>query len=78
LEESINVFLPFFCHSSVETLQLITDNQSAIALFANVLHFIYTFDELKMVNPNLQNDFSFYRRSLPKIKVFYDQISHYK
>lgn len=41
--------------------------QQAIAKrLAEVLDFVLTFDQLKMLRPGLQNDFSFYRRSLGK------------
>ncbi|KAJ3389899.1 Protein fam49a [Chytriomyces hyalinus] len=36
---------------------------------ADLLHFVSQFDELKMNNSNLQNDFSFYRRSLQKVRM---------
>ena len=41
--------------------------QQAIAKrLAEVFDFVLKFDELKMLRPGLQNDFSFYRRSLGK------------
>ncbi|KAI8608123.1 hypothetical protein BC830DRAFT_1174695 [Chytriomyces sp. MP71] len=36
---------------------------------ADVLVFASNFDELKMMNSNLQNDFSYYRRSLQKVRM---------
>lgn len=35
-------------------------------LFADVLDFVFEFDNLKIHNPTIQNDFSFYRRTLQR------------
>lgn len=35
-------------------------------LFADILNFVFEFDYLKIRNPTLQNDFSFYRRTLQR------------
>ncbi|KAL0143119.1 hypothetical protein V8B55DRAFT_1474423 [Mucor lusitanicus] len=35
-------------------------------LFAEILDFVFEFDHLKIRNPTLQNDFSFYRRTLQR------------
>lgn len=43
--------------------------QALARKFADVIHFAIVFDDLKMGKPDIQNDFSFYRRSLPKIKA---------
>jgi hypothetical protein len=37
--------------------------------FAEILHFVLKFDDLKMNNPAIQNDFSYYRRTLSKMKM---------
>jgi len=37
--------------------------------FAQIFDFVFHFDEAKMINPAIQNDFSYYRRVLPRRKV---------
>jgi len=45
-------------------------HQQAIAKqMADVLDFVLLFDNLKMMNPAIQNDFSYYRRSLNRLKM---------
>jgi len=45
------------------------ENQTALAkLLCDLFNFILIFDDKKMMNPHIQNDFSFFRRSMPKLK----------
>ncbi|GAM27733.1 hypothetical protein SAMD00019534_109090 [Acytostelium subglobosum LB1] len=45
-------------------------NQQAIAKqLADVFDFVLRFDDAKMVNPAIQNDFSYYRRTLNRMKL---------
>eukprot|EP01104_Vermistella_antarctica_P016794 TRINITY_DN57_c0_g2_i1.p1 TRINITY_DN57_c0_g2~~TRINITY_DN57_c0_g2_i1.p1 ORF type:complete len:315 (+),score=109.00 TRINITY_DN57_c0_g2_i1:221-1165(+) len=45
-------------------------NQQALAKqLADVFDFVLRFDDLKMVNPAIQNDFSYYRRTLNRMKI---------
>jgi len=45
------------------------DGQQALAKqLADILDFVLRFDDAKMINPAIQNDFSYYRRSLSKQK----------
>ncbi|NXS55551.1 FA49A protein, partial [Brachypteracias leptosomus] len=37
--------------------------------FAEILHFTLRFDELKMRNPAIQNDFSYYRRTINRNRI---------
>lgn len=37
--------------------------------FAEIIHFVLKFDDLKMTNPAIQNDFSYYRRTLSRMKM---------
>ncbi|NXC22119.1 FA49A protein, partial [Corythaeola cristata] len=37
--------------------------------FAEILHFTLRFDELKMRNPAIQNDFSYYRRTISRNRI---------
>jgi len=45
-------------------------NQQALAKqLADVFDFVLRFDDAKMVNPAIQNDFSYYRRTLNRMKI---------
>lgn len=45
-------------------------NQQALAKqLADVLDFVLRFDDAKMINPAIQNDFSYYRRTLNRMKL---------
>jgi len=45
-------------------------NQQALAKqLADVFNFVLRFDDMKMVNPAIQNDFSYYRRTLNRMKL---------
>jgi len=44
-------------------------DQTALAkLLCDLFNFILIFDDKKMINPHIQNDFSYFRRSMPKLK----------
>jgi len=43
--------------------------QALAKQLANVFDFVLRFDDLKMVNPAIQNDFSYYRRTLNRMKL---------
>ncbi|KAL2085618.1 hypothetical protein ACEWY4_018938 [Coilia grayii] len=43
--------------------------QALAKQFAEILHFTLRFDELKMTNPAIQNDFSYYRRTLNRMRI---------
>jgi len=43
--------------------------QSLAKQLANVFDFVLRFDDAKMVNPAIQNDFSYYRRTLNRMKL---------
>ncbi|ORX48913.1 DUF1394-domain-containing protein [Piromyces finnis] len=53
----------------------ITENlgkyQATTKKLADLLSFVLQFDDLKMTNPSIQNDFSYYRRLLSRIKNNY-------
>ena len=50
----------------VETLE---QRQACAKLCAELLSFVLKFDDLKMNNPAIQNDFSYYRRTLSRMKM---------
>lgn len=43
-------------------------NQALVTQLAQIFNFSFHFDEKKMVNPAIQNDFSYYRRVLSRMK----------
>jgi len=54
----------------------ITENlekyQATTRKLADLLNFVLQFDDLKMTNPSIQNDFSYYRRLLSRVKNNYN------
>uniref|UniRef100_A0A3Q3VUH7 CYRIA/CYRIB Rac1 binding domain-containing protein n=1 Tax=Mola mola TaxID=94237 RepID=A0A3Q3VUH7_MOLML len=51
------------------TTQHLEREQALAKQFAEILHFTLRFDELKMTNPAIQNDFSYYRRTLSRMRI---------
>jgi hypothetical protein len=49
--------------------QNIASQQALAKQMADVFDFVLRFDDLKMVNPAIQNDFSYYRRTLNRKKI---------
>ena len=49
-----------------ENKQSFSDQQALVKQFASLLNFALSFDQLRMNRPFLSNDFSYYRRLLPK------------
>jgi len=49
--------------------QNIRSQQALAKQMADVFDFVLRFDDLKMVNPAIQNDFSYYRRTLNRKKI---------
>jgi len=43
--------------------------QSLAKQLADIFDFALRFDDMKMVNPGIQNDFSYYRRTLSRMKI---------
>eukprot|EP01122_Echinamoeba_exundans_P017990 TRINITY_DN9919_c0_g1_i1.p1 TRINITY_DN9919_c0_g1~~TRINITY_DN9919_c0_g1_i1.p1 ORF type:complete len:311 (+),score=71.91 TRINITY_DN9919_c0_g1_i1:87-1019(+) len=48
--------------------QKVPNNQALVSILAKIFEFAFRFDELKMTNPAIQNDFSYYRRVLSRVK----------
>jgi len=67
LENIFPMLLVALCNQDPKhTLQ----NKQALAKqLADVLDFVLRFDDAKMVNPAIQNDFSYYRRTLNRMKI---------
>eukprot|EP01100_Stratorugosa_tubuloviscum_P007622 TRINITY_DN314_c1_g2_i1.p1 TRINITY_DN314_c1_g2~~TRINITY_DN314_c1_g2_i1.p1 ORF type:complete len:310 (-),score=129.79 TRINITY_DN314_c1_g2_i1:97-1026(-) len=68
LQEVIPKLLRSLCRTA-NARQCIETQQALVKQFADVFNFSLRFDELKMVNPAIQNDFSYYRRSLNRMKL---------
>jgi len=47
----------------------IKDQEALAKQLASVFDFVLRFDDAKMVNPAIQNDFSYYRRTLNRMKI---------
>jgi len=47
----------------------IAQQQALAKQLADVFNFVLRFDDMKMVNPAIQNDFSYYRRTLNRMKL---------
>lgn len=78
LEELFPKLLLFFAQGNIQ--QNMTNGQATVRKLTDVIYFVSLFDELKvktlfftftleMLNPNIQNDFSYYKRSLVKMRV---------
>ncbi|KAI4874788.1 hypothetical protein NFI96_014991, partial [Prochilodus magdalenae] len=52
-----------------DSMQHLEREQALAKQFAEILHFTLRFDELKMINPAIQNDFSYYRRTLNRMRI---------
>ncbi|XP_030838939.1 protein FAM49B [Strongylocentrotus purpuratus] len=57
------------CTGTESPVHQLEQRQALAKQFAQVLHFTLKFDDLKMTNPSIQNDFSYYRRTLSRIKM---------
>jgi len=53
----------------------IASQQALAKQMADVFDFVLRFDDLKMVNPAIQNDFSYYRRTLNRKKITKESIN---
>jgi len=67
LESCFPKLLVSLCKSDPK--QNIINFQALVKQVADVFDFILRFDDLKMVNPAIQNDFSYYRRTLNRRKI---------
>jgi hypothetical protein len=52
-----------------DPVQNIAQYQSLLRQFAELLSFAFRFDEAKMIRPAIQNDFSYYRRVLTRMRA---------
>jgi len=69
LETVVPQLLHALCVSGASAVDRLTNKQALAKQFAEVLHFTLKFDDLKLTNPNIQNDFSYYRRTLSRKRI---------
>ncbi len=50
-------------------MEQLDEHQALVKQFAKLLEFVLRFDEAKMTNPTLQNDFSYFRRSSARMRT---------
>jgi len=67
LEACFPILLVALCKNDPK--DSLSSQQALAKLLANVFDFVLRFDDSKMVNPAIQNDFSYYRRTLNRMKL---------
>lgn len=67
LESSFPDLLVALCKNDPK--QQLASQQALAKQMADVFDFVLRFDDAKMVNPAIQNDFSYYRRTLNRMKL---------
>lgn len=68
LDGVMPVLLESLCSQAPATAVL-ESRQALAKQFAEILQFVLAFDDLKMSNSSIQNDFSYYRRTLNRMKM---------
>ncbi|KAI3655021.1 hypothetical protein MP228_000401 [Amoeboaphelidium protococcarum] len=68
LEECFTMLLRGLCQGS-DIKNNLEKKQATAQLLAKTMTFALDFDDLKMTNPSIQNDFSYYRRTLSRLKM---------
>ncbi|XP_053596824.1 CYFIP-related Rac1 interactor B [Microplitis demolitor] len=68
LERVVPEILGQLCSGNLSPMQHLETQQALVKQFAEILEFVFKFDEHKMKTPAIQNDFSYYRRTLTKAK----------
>ncbi|XP_026544494.1 protein FAM49B-like [Notechis scutatus] len=69
LESALRGLLGALTSTPYSPTQHLEREQALAKQFAEILHFTLRFDELKMTNPAIQNDFSYYRRTLSRMRI---------
>ncbi|KAL4235629.1 Protein fam49b [Mactra antiquata] len=63
LENNVPLLLRDLCSADMAAKEHLEKQQALFKQFAEILDFVLKFDDLKMTNPVIQNDFSYYRRT---------------
>jgi len=74
LENIVPQLLQELCSNDMTSKQHLESQQALFKQFAEILDFTLKFDDLKMTNPAIQNDFSYYRRTLSQMKMASDDV----
>ncbi|KAF7646681.1 hypothetical protein LDENG_00183840, partial [Lucifuga dentata] len=69
LESALRRLLDVLTSAGSSPTQHLEQKQALARQFAHILHFTLRFDELKMTNPAIQNDFSYYRRTISRMRI---------
>ncbi|XP_065213495.1 CYFIP-related Rac1 interactor B [Planococcus citri] len=69
LEVVVTKILVELCSGSSTPTQHLETQQALVKQFAETLEFVLKFDEYKMKTPAIQNDFSYYRRTLMRHRI---------
>ncbi|XP_036235384.1 CYFIP-related Rac1 interactor A isoform X1 [Molothrus aeneus] len=69
LEKALQSLLESLTCPPYTPTQHLEREQALAKEFAEILHFTLRFDELKMRNPAIQNDFSYYRRTISRNRI---------
>ncbi|KAB7494152.1 Protein FAM49B [Armadillidium nasatum] len=64
LKETLPTLLMELCRPEMSPCQHLETQQALVKQFAEILEFTLKFDELKMTTPAIQNDLSYYRRTV--------------
>ncbi|XP_014248208.1 protein FAM49A isoform X2 [Cimex lectularius] len=64
LERIVPKLLRELCSGVMSPTQHLETQQALVKQFAHILEFVLKFDEYKMKTPAIQNDFSYYRRTM--------------
>ncbi|CAF99471.1 unnamed protein product, partial [Tetraodon nigroviridis] len=75
LENALRSLLEALTSPPYAPMQHLEREQALAKQFAEILHFTLSFDELKMTNPAIQNDFSYYRRTISRNRLNNQQVS---
>lgn len=62
------------CSDAAPTESTLDQHQALTKQLGEILHFALAADEIKMSNPAIQNDFSYYRRTVSKRKMETGQV----
>nr|XP_053641944.1 LOW QUALITY PROTEIN: CYFIP-related Rac1 interactor B-like [Cherax quadricarinatus] len=69
IEMIVPRILAELCGPEISPTQHLETQQALVKQFAEILEFTLKFDELKMTTPAIQNDFSYYRRTVMRLKI---------
>ncbi|KAL7300476.1 hypothetical protein TKK_0006478 [Trichogramma kaykai] len=69
LERVVPKILGQLCSGNLSPTQHLETQQALVKQLAEILEFVLKFDEFKMKTPAIQNDFSYYRRTLTRASL---------